>query len=152
MTHDPSLLFRGYEIALKYALRGHRVEAGLQPSAAGARSAQEPLGLAGGKPLVDELGADAEAALQSLRETAGERADRMLGSIGVGGHADHHQQGPPLGDQALDRGKTRAVIRGRYGGERVGEPGLEVADGDAGAFRAEVECENGPRSRVTSDE
>ena len=104
-----------------------------------------------GQPLVDEFGADSEAALQPLSEAAGELADRVLGPIGVRGHADPQQYRPPFGDQPPDRGKPYAVIRGRDRGERVGETGLEVADGDTGALRAEVERENGPRSRVRSE-
>jgi len=67
------------------------------------------------------------------------------------GEPDHQQCRPPFRDELFDYRKTGAVIRGRYRGERMSEPGFEVADRDADALRAEIERENGARSRVRGE-
>ena len=100
-----------------------------------------------GQPLVHEFRADTKAAVQALREPAGEFAHQVLGAVGVRGEADHQQYRPPLGDKLPDRGKPRAVCHGGDGDQRVGNTGLEVADCDADALRAEVERQNGARPR-----
>jgi len=102
----------------------------------------------GGQALVHELGADAEAALQALREAPGKPADWMFGAVGVRGEPDHQQRRPPLGDQPLDRGKARAILRAADGVQRMRDPGLEIADRDADAPGAEVERENAARPGV----
>lgn len=145
------LLFRAREIGFEDALGGDRVEGGLEPGAARAGGAQGMLGIVRSEPLVHELDAEAEAAVQPLGKTAGQPADRVLAAVLAGGHADHQQGGAPFRDQALDRGKARAVLRGRDGGQRVRQPGFEIADGDADALGAEIEGENGPRSRVRGE-
>ena len=148
LAHHPSPLFRGSEIALEDALGGDRVEAGLEPRTTRARGAQHAFGFARGEPLVHECGADAEAALQALREAAGELADRMLGTVGVRRQPDHQQRRPPFGNQPFDRRKARAVFRGGDAGQGMRDPRLEVADRDANALDAEVEPQDGARPGV----
>jgi len=63
------------------------------------------------------------------------------------GEPDHQQYRPPLGDKLPDRGEPRAVFHGGDGGQGMGEAGLEIADCDADALRAEVEREHGSRPR-----
>ena len=142
---------RAFEESFQYALGGNGVEPGLQARPSRTGSAQESLGLVRGQPLVDEFGAGAEAALQALREAAGEPADRVLAAIGVNGKADHQQRRVPFRNEPLDRRKARAVVRGRDHGQGMSETGLEVSDRDADALRAEVECEDGSRPRVSGE-
>jgi hypothetical protein len=71
----------------------------------------------------------------------------MLGPVRVRGHADHQQRRPPLGDQPPDGGEARPVLRRGDGGQGMRDPGLEIADRDAGALGAEIKRENGSRSR-----
>ena len=104
-----------------------------------------------GQPLVHERCADTEAAVQALREAAGEPAHRVLGAVGVRGEPDHQQYRPPLGDKLPERGKTRAVFHGGDGGQGVGETGLEVADCDADALRAEIESQDRSGTGVSGE-
>lgn len=139
------------EEGLEYALRGDRVDGRLEPRASGSGGAQRLLGVVGGEPLVHELDADAEAAAQALAETPRQRAHRMLAAVLPHGQAHHQQGGAPFRYQALDRGEAGAIVRAGNMGQGVSQPGFEIADGDADAPGAEVEPENGPRSRVRGE-
>ena len=142
-------LLRARKIGFEDALRGDRIEPGLEARSARSRHAQNPLGFARGEPLVHELRAEAEAAVEALREAAGEPADRVLGAVGVHGDPDHQPRRPPLGDKLPDRGKPHAVLDGGDGGEGVREARLEIADRDADALGAEVKGQDrsGPGER-----
>lgn len=149
IAHYPLRLFRGCEIGLKDALRRHRVERQLEPRPARAGGTQRMLGIVGGEVLVDQLHGQPEAPVQALGEAAREAADGMLAAILSRGQPHDHQDGAPFRRQLLDRGEARAVVRGGDGGQRVRQPCLEVADRDADALRAEVECQDrsGPGER-----
>jgi len=136
------------EVAREDALGGDRIEAGLQPRAARAGIAQHSCRLVRSEPLVDHFGAHAEAALQALCEAAGEFADRVLAPVSVRGAPDHEQCRPPLRDQSLDRGKSRAGFRNCDGGKGMRKPDFEVAHGDADALGAKVERQDRPRRGV----
>ena len=142
------LLFRVREIGFQYALGGDRIEAGLQPRAARAGIAQHSCRLVRSEPLVDHFGAHAEAALQALCEAAGEFANRVLAPVSVRGAPDHEQCRPPLRDQPLDRGKSRAGFRNCDGGKGMREPDFEVTHRDADALGAEIKRQDGARPGV----
>src|SRR5262245_13972583 len=139
LYHNPRANLRySAEISVQDALRGHGVEPGLEPRAACPGRAQQPLRLVGSQTLIHQLGADAEPALQALREAPGELADGMLRAVGVRRQADYQQRRPPLGDQPLDGGEARAGLGQLDRCEGVGEAGLEIAYRDADAPGAEI--------------
>ncbi len=125
--------------------------AAFRRATAGAGLRAAPLGVARGQPLVHERGGDAEAPLQALREAPGEPATGCSRAVGVRRQPDDEQHRPPLGDQALDRREASAVLRVGDGVQGMREAGFEIADGDADALGAEVEREDGARSRVRGD-
>ena len=141
-----SLVF--LEEGFQYALGGDCIEPGLQPRAARAGVAQHSRRLVRSEPLINQFGAHAEAALQALCEAAGEFADRVLAPVSVRGAPDHEQCRPPLHDQPLDRGKSRAGFRNRDGGKGMREPDFEVTHRDADALGAKVERQDRPRRGV----
>lgn len=151
-THHVSrFAAHAFEVGLENALSSNRVETGFQSRAARPRRAQQPLRFVRGKPLVHELGANGEAALQPLCEAPGEAADRVFGTVGVAREPDHQRYRTPFRDQPLERSEARAIIRGRDGRERVGNPGLEIADGDADALGAEIKSQDGARPGVSGE-
>ena len=87
---------RALEVVLKYALGGNRVDSRLDSGAARAGSAQQALRFMGGQMLVNELGADSEAAPQTLREAAGEAANGMFGTVDMRGEPDNQQRRSPF--------------------------------------------------------
>ena len=115
--------------------------------------AQRLLGVARGQPLVDERGGDRRSGPRS--RCAKRRASRLTAcsrAVGVRRQPDDEQRRPPLGDRALDGGEAeRGSPRAAMVASGCAMRGLEVADGDADAFGAEVERENGARSRVRGD-
>jgi hypothetical protein len=73
----------------------------------------------------------------------------VLGAVFSRRRADHQQNRPPFGNQPPDLRKAGAAFSRGDGGERMGKPCFEVANGNAGALRAEVESQDraGPGER-----
>ena len=150
-SHKSRVTSHAYEVSLQNALRGDGINAGLEPRAARAGRAQQPLRLVRGQALVHQFRAHSESPVQPVGEATGEPADGMLGAIGVRGQPDYQQCRAPFRDEPLDGREPRAVVRCGNAGQGVRHPGLEIADRDADALRAEVKGEDGPRPRVRGE-
>jgi len=92
--------------------------------------------------LVHDIGRDVEAPGKPLSEAAGQPPNGMLRSVRTEWHAYHESRRTPFGHDALYRRETRTIFIGDDTLQRVRERGLEVADRNADAARAEVECED----------
>jgi hypothetical protein len=64
---------------------------------------------------------------------------------------DDEQHRPPFGDEALDGREAPPVLRVGDRVQGMREAGFEIAGGDADAFGAEVEREDGASDRMRGD-
>jgi len=103
------------------------------------------------QPLVDQPRGEAEAACKALRKAPREASQFVFRVIGMGWNADDKLDRFPFLDQRRDDRKPGAIILGTDGGERVRDSDRQIADRNANAFFAEVECENRSGPRVSGE-
>ena len=71
----------------------------------------------------------------------------MLGTVGVDGKPNDELHGLPFVNESLDGREPALVLLFGNRGQGMGKPEQRFANGNADAPGAEIECENGARSR-----
>lgn len=94
-----------------------------------------------GQALIDQMDAEAEAALELAREAVDAFAPRLLAVVHIEGQSDHGGLRLPLADDRLEPLPIGTLSLGAHGFQRRGRAGHCLADRHADLARAEVEAE-----------
>ena len=134
-----------FKEALQNRLCGHLVKHGLLFTTVQAGLVEELGSVERSEPLVGPIDGQAEAAVKSVAEFAGQAGHFVFAAVGGKRQPHHELHRPPFGHQGGDGGEFFVVALAADGGQRVGNAhfGIALCHADAGFAKIE-----GQRSAV----